>query len=204
MRYEIAPGPSNALDAPLDLQDITDEIVSGKTLARYCAERAIRFGEVRKWIRADALREKRYQDALELRKEWIVQTLINAVMEMASYDPKDIFLADGKIKPVADWPTQCRMAMTALDIDAMGGVKARFESRLKAIELMGKTVAAFAETVNIQGTKTLADYIDDVTTQRKDGKNGDLRKANEGVSGSGEIAGASANGDVAQGDANVG
>ena len=158
---------NTALDVCVEIDDICTEVAGGVTLARYCRERNMAFGEVLTWIKRDPERHHAYREACELRKEWAAQTLCDMIMTIAQFDPAQIRNQDGTFKPFNDWPDSCRAALVSFDIENDGTMhKVRFLDRLRAGELIGKTLGIFAEKVKVEGEVTLAELI---TRAAKDG-----------------------------------
>ncbi len=154
----------------LSIDDICDNVSNGSTLAQYCRDRGLNFGDVRHWIEASNLRKRQYNDSLAARRDWAAQTLCHMVLEMVKFDPKSVFFPDGTIKPLAEWPAEARAALDSFESDKTTGqlTKVRFNSRLKAIELMGKTVGMFADKLEVEGKGTFMDVVLGSMRERKD------------------------------------
>lgn len=151
---------STLLDPPLSMAEICDAIASGSSLNQLCNQRKLHFGEVRRWIRLDVDRERKYEEALELRREWVAQNISDVVMNIAGFDPQDIIGPDGGYRPISEWPVAARAALVSMDcVPDAGCVKAKFADRLRAIELIGRMTGVFAEKTKVAGEKTLAELV---------------------------------------------
>ena len=173
MRYDIQR--STCFDPPVSIEDLCDSIAHGESLAQYCKRNNLHFGEIRRWIKNNTELSRMYEDAIEIRKEWINQSLSDIVMGLAGFDPKDILLPSGAFKQIHDWPPEARAALTSYEIDSRTGLpKVRFTDRLRAAELIGKFTGVFAENASIKDgkdKKTLADLILEAAKGKKrDGK----------------------------------
>lgn len=162
---------ASAFEDKINVEDICDAIANGTSLARFCAERRLHFGDVRRWLKDNVDRWRKYEDALEARDDWVSQNLCEAVQSVASFDPASIILENGQLKPIADWPASARAALKSLEYDPRTGMpKVQFLDRLKAAELLGRSKGTFAEKVQRTTSKTLAELILEAANGRESGK----------------------------------
>ena len=158
---KVIPRTLCAFDAELDMSAISDDITQGTTLASWCKQRNLKFGEVFRWVKKSPERLQQYEDAEALRKEHLAQLLIESVIHIAMFDPACIMDDNGHIIPICRWPSHCLNTLESFKI-GRDGVEVKWTPKLKAIELLGRTMGAFAETVKVKvkGDMSLADKKD--------------------------------------------
>jgi len=97
----------------------------------------------------------------ELKAKRIEQTGIDAayvlrrLVEIDEMDVLDILLANGELKPIAQWPKVWRTTLSGMDVTEMSGdsagllKKIKWPDKVKNLELLGKhvTVQAFKDNV---------------------------------------------------------
>lgn len=97
----------------------------------------------------------------ELKAQRIEQTGIDAayvlrrLVEIDEMDVLDILLANGELKPIAQWPKVWRTTLSGMDVTEMAGdsagllKKIKWPDKVKNLELLGKhvTVQAFKDNV---------------------------------------------------------
>lgn len=158
---------NTAFDITVEVDDVCHALACGDSLAKYCKDRSLSFGEVLTWIKGDADRHAKYRMAQELRREWMAQTLCDTILAIARFDPGQVYDSMGQVKPIYDWPPECRAALQSFDFDMRDQtLKVKLIDRLRAMELVGKTLGIFAEKVKVEGEVTLADLV---TQAAKDG-----------------------------------
>ena len=152
-------------DSPLesepDIDKICDHVSNGGTLANFCNETGMSFGAVNTWIKENNYRNGKYKDAVACRQDWATQHLCSMVMEIARFDHKSVLAKDGvTFLPMSEWPPEARFAISELEVvPGTNVVKVKFTPRLKAIEMIGKTMGMFSVPVNIKADQTLADLV---------------------------------------------
>lgn len=163
----IQPYQLTALSEHVHIDDVCDAIANGLTLSKYCNQHHLEFGSIRRWINSNEEYRKKYQDALVCRDDWAVGTTLSMITDIAGFDPKSVHYESGGIKPIHDWPEEARAALEGLDYGKEGEVsKVKFQSRLKALELLGRTLGIFAEKVKTDNRETLSDLVLEANRRR--------------------------------------
>lgn len=98
-------------------------------------------------IELKAERNKR----LEVDADYVLRRLV----EIDEMDVLDILLANGELKPIAQWPKVWRTTLSGMDVTEMAGdaagllKKIKWPDKVKNLELLGKhvTVQAFKDNV---------------------------------------------------------
>lgn len=113
-------------------------------------------------IGQENLKKPEIQDRIaELKAERNERTQINAdyvlrrLVEIDEMDVLDILLANGELKPIAQWPKVWRTTLSGMDVTEMAGdaagllKKIKWPDKVKNLELLGKhvTVQAFKDNV---------------------------------------------------------
>lgn len=81
--------------------------------------------------------------------------VLRRLVEIDEMDVIDILLANGELKPIAQWPKVWRTTLSGMDVTEMAGdaagllKKIKWPDKVKNLELLGKhvTVQAFKESV---------------------------------------------------------
>jgi hypothetical protein len=159
-KESLIPYQASVFDEKIQIDDLCEAVSNGQSLVKFCNERRLSFGDVKKWIRANEDRLRKYEEAVEIRDDWVSQNLCEAVINIASFDPGQILGPDGQALPLHEWPASARAALTAVEWDPRTGLpKVKFESRLRAAELLGRSRGTFAEKTAKSTSKTLAELI---------------------------------------------
>lgn len=150
-----------AFDDEPSIDEICEFVSNGGTLASYCKDHDLPFGEIRKWVRASDIRSSMYTEAISAREDHLAQLLCSFVYEIVKFDPGLVYNEDGTIKPVHQWPAGARAALMQMDVDTKSGKlsKVKFEGRLAAIKLLGSTIGMFADRVKVEGVQSLSDLV---------------------------------------------
>jgi phage terminase small subunit len=91
-------------------------------------------------------------DRIDIDATYVLRRLI----EIDQMDVLDILLANGELKPIAQWPKVWRITLSGMDVTEMAGTdaagllkKIKWPDKVKNLELLGKhvTVQAFRESV---------------------------------------------------------
>lgn len=155
--YPLMPLPitlQTALDAPSLIDDICAHVASGGSPLEFAAVREIPWGVLSNWLRADATRSKRFNDAERDGDRHTVYALLDELKSLSRSDLKDLYDFSGRIKPVSDWPRGLALAVQAVesietfneDGELTGYVrKVKLWDKPKSIELLGKYLKLWVE-----------------------------------------------------------
>ena len=117
------------------------------------------------WVQTQlALYRSRSMKEAEVSEDKIIKEL----MGIAFMDITEMLDDDGNILPMSKIPLKIRRALASLDVISLEGKgkvgKFKAESKLKAIELLGKHLGMFnTSKVEISGTATLASLVSEIT-----------------------------------------
>ena len=120
------------------------------------------------WTQRDKKRAKLIEEAYSRQKDWIINRFLAEIKAISFLKTTDIFDPDGTIKPVDQWPVSACAALDGMEVvetyDADGNKtgyvkKVKFNSKLKAIELLGRDLGRFVQAVEVTGKITLEDLI---------------------------------------------
>lgn len=145
----------------LDIEDICNSVSNGETLLQYCKVRNLAYGDVHQWITKHAVRNRQYSEALATRKDLQAENLGSLIYKIVSFDPKDIHHIDGTYKNIHEWPAEARAALESLKVDPMTGaiLEAKFASRIKAVESVGKMLGLYREKKEKVSDETFAEIV---------------------------------------------
>lgn len=133
-------------------------ISEGGSLIQFAREFKVSFGDLCSYLRADKDREKRYQQALNDRKEYTVDDVLQKLRAISNLDIRELYDESGKMKPVKDWPEDFAKSVTSIK-PGEHGHEVKYADKLKAIELLGKTQAVFTERTLNENTFKLEDLL---------------------------------------------
>lgn len=98
--------------------------------------------------------------------------VLRRLVEIDEMDVLDILLANGELKPIAQWPKVWRTSLSGIDVSEIAGdaagllKKIKWPDKVKNLELLGKhvTVQAFREQVKTEHdvVGTLSDLMDEL------------------------------------------
>jgi phage terminase small subunit len=124
-----------------------------------------------KWVRADATRNQSYEQALKDRDEWTKETMLLELRTLSMSDLREAFDDNGKLKHPKEWPDSFAKVVGSLEVfeefkghgqdrEYIGDTKKlKMWDKLKAIELIGKTIAAFTDKKEHSGSMTLEQLL---------------------------------------------
>lgn len=156
---------------PMTIQTICDNVVEGGSLVSLAKLWQVPYSKLIKWVRADDAREKAYEQALRDRDEWTKETLLIELRMLTVSDLREAFDDSGKLKHPKEWPDSFAKVVGSLEVfeEFMGTgdnreyigdtKKLKMWDKLKAIELIGKTIAAFKDKTEHSGTMTLEQLL---------------------------------------------
>lgn len=158
--------------ALIDDQKIFDvmlnHVANGGTLINLCQMWGTRYSDVIRAIRSNPDLKARYDQALEDRKEWAKERVLNEIKALSTFSVKDLFDPDtGQPIPIYKLPDEIATAIK--EVDADGAVK--MVDKLKALDLLGKQLGLFVDKKEITGKLTLEQILNQIA--QEDGKTGD-------------------------------
>lgn len=158
---------------PEILDDICGYISNGGTLPTLANEWNIKFKDVANWIHKDDERETRYRAALMDRDELTKDLLMRELALIAMVDIRDAYDSSGSLLNTKDLPASVAKCVSQIEVfEEFEGVgrdrkhigqtkKVRMYDKLKAIEMIGKQIGMFTDTM-IHKVQTYEDLIDKV------------------------------------------
>lgn len=169
------PNPKKQLKAILDRPEVMEElcahVASGGSPITLCKAWGINYGKFMNWLRESPERERRLAKAMTDRTEWIIESVLHEVREIALADIRLCYAPDGSLKSPHEWPDAIAKAVSSVEIDEIfdgygedrqlvgHSKKLKLWDKLKAIELVGKNVRIFTERVEHGGVVKLEDLV---------------------------------------------
>lgn len=146
---------------------IFHHIANGGDMISLSKEWGTQYSKVMSWIWDDKERTEQYNKALSARDEWAVERLLSEIRSISFSDLTQLYDENGFLLEPRDWPEEVKRNVQALDqhdITEKGqrvGVvkKVKLYDKLKALELMGKTMSLFKERVDHGITESFADLV---------------------------------------------
>jgi len=166
-----------------DCLDIMCNFVAcGGTLINFAKLYDVSFPDLMKWIRADKERTTLYNQAVTDRKEFTVESILQELRTLASFDVRQLYDDQGRLKPIQDWPANAAAAVAGIEVNELfqgkgddqeiiGMVKKiKLWDKNKSIEQLGKTLALYVDRVEETKVLKLEDlvrssYLKDETTK---------------------------------------
>ena len=159
------------IDDPHFFDELVEHIVSGGSLPNLCKLLDIRYSKIIKWIYTNDTRREAYEVSLAARGEWVIQSVLNELKDIALADIRDAYDENSNLLPVKDWPKSLANVVQAVevqeDFEGQGASRRKVGEtkrlklwdKLKAIELFGKNLKLFKEQIEHTGQLTLEDLV---------------------------------------------
>jgi len=140
-----------------DLVDfVCATVASGGSLINLARDWNVRYSDISKWMYDDKIRQFKYTAALNARNEWAKEAVLAEIRSIAFGDMRILYNAEGKLLPIKEWPQEALSLVAGLETEELKGkssgntMKLKLYDRLKALELLGKTMALFSDTINVK------------------------------------------------------
>lgn len=159
------------INEPQFFTDLCDHITSGGSLPNLCTLLKIKYAYVMRWIYSDPDRQVIYERSLKDRNEWIVQSILNELKEIALVDLRLAYDDNGSLLPPNQWPDGLAKVIQAVEVeelfDGQGenrtqigyAKRVKLWDKLRALELLGKNLSMFKEQIEHTGKVTLEDMV---------------------------------------------
>ncbi len=165
-----ANNPANAIVSdPQRFGDFCRHIANGGSIREICRLMKVRYGDLYAAISADTELSKVYHKALEARRHYDVEEILAQLRSMATSDIRDLFKPDGSLKHPTEMTFEQSASIQSFEVetvtDGQGNdtgnriKKVKMWDKLKAIDLIGKSLGMFAERHIHEGTVTLRDLV---------------------------------------------
>lgn len=138
-----------------NIEDVLNHVANGGSLTQYCKLVKCDYSALMKKIRANEEIHNRFKQAIEDRKEWSKERILEELKYMGSYNIQDAVNPDGRLKKIRDLPED--LARSIKEVDADGGIK--FTDKLAALRDKQKLLGLNVEQVELSGTVTLESLI---------------------------------------------
>lgn len=146
---------------------VLDAVADGTETSDIAESLGVQHSAMMRWIRNDPAREKRFNVALTDSGTYMRSRILGELKAMLDMDIADIYGDDGKLRPLSEIPKRVRKALSGMttrelfDKDGVSGYEKsiRLYDKLKAIELLGKTMAMFADRQEVTHKVTLLDLV---------------------------------------------
>ena len=154
------------------LYNICERVAEGESLTIIAPETGHTYGQMRRMIRNNDEAEKHYKQALEDRKEWVIERVLAEIRRVSLVDIRKLYDEHGCLLAVKDWPDEMGAAVASVkstelfdgygkDRESIGHTKeVKLWGKEKSWELIGKNLQLFTERVEVSGRVTLEDLID--------------------------------------------
>lgn len=151
------------MDHEADTMDtICTHVAQGGSLIDLCEGWDVVYGKIVGWVNADKGRKDLYNQSLQDRNEWAKEAILHQLREIANVDIRSLFDDKGNMLPPHKWDPDVAKAVAGYDVtftEFGDNKKLKMNDKLKAIELIGKTMAMFSDRVHHTGELTLADLV---------------------------------------------
>jgi hypothetical protein len=144
------------LTSARSIDEICSRLVAGETLADIAHRFALKYMDVALWIEADEERRRRYHQAMELRKAWQRDKIVQELSAIAEADMvSGLFTAEGRVRNPRQMPPLLRRWIHVLKTREVEGDHPatlrdiRFSPKLQITELMMKHLGMLKTTVEL-------------------------------------------------------
>ena len=154
------------------LQTVFKHIACGGTLISLAKTWDVSYSTISRWLTADEERRKVYDDACELRKEWLRDKILHELTAIASVDIRELFDDNGALRPASEWPDALTQAVSSIETKELFEYegdekihvgythKVKVWDKVKTVELIGKSLSYFTEKHEHTGKISLADLVE--------------------------------------------
>jgi len=144
---------------PETMEMICSHVADGGSLATLCEKKwYVNYGRMAQWINADDGRREMLTRATEARLAWERDRILAELRVLGLFDIRDLLDEAHCVKPPDQWPDHISRAIESMEVKELfeqgpdGGrikigevKKINLVSKLKALELLGKTSALYVE-----------------------------------------------------------
>lgn len=176
----MTPELMEKINDPKTIDTIFAHIANGGSLIDLCSTWRVRFSDIMDWIYTDESRRKRYEDALEASKSWMISRLLQELRALSFIDVRKVFNDDHSLKPPSEWPDDVAAAISSIEVSEewdkdednnrvkIGEIKKlKVYDKLRAIEMLGRDLGRFVNKVEHSGKLTLEDLITSSKDEKK-------------------------------------
>lgn len=150
-------------------ETVCKNVCAGMSLTELSRLWDIPYSDLFSWIKKDSYRFKRYEEALEIRDEFIKSRLIDELKHICFSDLRKIHDKNGNMLPMNEWPEDIASAVSGLDETLSGRVKIKLNDKMKAIDMLGRELDMFATTLKSENKITIEDLVSQsVETESED------------------------------------
>lgn len=153
------------------IQKLCRHIASGGLLLDFVESHGVLYGDVKRWIDADPTRKELFTQAMSHNQDLKTEKLLRELARAGFSDIRKLYDEKGNLKNVADLDDATAAALNSIEVfeefEGFGrerhqiGVtkKIKMIDKLKALELYGKTFAAYTEKVQANLNLSLEDIV---------------------------------------------
>lgn len=157
------------MDGSIDI--MCNFVANGGTLVNFAKLWDVRFSDIMKWIRSDKSRTEQYEAAIKDRNEFTVETILQELRNISTFDIRSIYDDSGCLKPVSEWPAHISSSISSIesneifkgngdDRELVGMMKrVKMFDKTKAIEQLGKTQKLFTDKIETTNILKLEDLV---------------------------------------------
>jgi len=134
-------------------------VADGGTMVDWCRGRGLKYSVVAMWVESDPGRREMYEKALAHREEWTRQVVLSQLRDMSTFDPRGIYHDDGEtLRDLSELPED--LARCIQSMERVGGEwRLKFVDKMKAMEMLGRTLGVFKDKVEHSGGVSLEQLI---------------------------------------------
>ncbi len=154
-----SPATQQRLDDPTLLETVCAYVADGGSAITLCLGWELPYSCLIAWVYDDnqPARQTRYEQALEARAEWEIETILRELKRIATVDIREAFEEDGRLRPLKDIPADVAACINGIEVaelwqgrDAqrvkIGQLKKiKCVDKLRALELLGEKLALWQQ-----------------------------------------------------------
>lgn len=156
---------------PNTITKLCRHVAEGGLLLDFIESHGVLYGDVKRWIEKDETRKKLFQEATSHNQDLKTEKLLRELMRAGFSDIRKLYDDQGRLLNVADLDDATAAALSSIEVfeefEGFGadrhqiGVtkKIKMIDKLKALELYGKTFAAYTEKIQSSHTVKLEDIV---------------------------------------------
>lgn len=156
---------------PYLMDKVCNHIAMGGSVIDIAETLRINYATMMNWIKGEADRLKRYEQALVFRNEWAKEKVLKEIRDLGTFDIRKVLGVNGEVLPASEWPDEIAKAVVAIDVseefDKSGQdkvqagwlKKVKFVDKLKALEMSAKNLSLLTEKHEVSGNLTLEQLL---------------------------------------------
>lgn len=153
------------------MDKVYESLCLGSSLANIAESRDIGYADLVKYVNANEVRKKQLAEALDMRRQYLVDKVIQQTIDISASDLRQLFGANGELLPPDQWPDHIGPAIESVEIkEVFEGAGHRREhvgytkkiklwNKINALKMLGQEHGVFKDKKEIGVSDSLMDLV---------------------------------------------